>query len=141
MERCNAVAVGPNDFDRNPRYVVNGNWGKERNGIVLRECDDTKVDGVFVKGVWQKPEAILLEKCERTTVQNCSIFDSDGVGLLLRNCEKCVVSGCVIRDDRPDRKPAPSIQIERGKDNWISGNWLANGSKGLSEAERKGNRQ
>jgi hypothetical protein len=141
MERCSAVIVGPNDFDRNPRYVVNGNWGNERNGIEVHECEDTKLEGLLVKGVWQKPAVVLLDTCTRTTVQNCSIIDSDGIGLLLRKCEQCVVSGCVIRDDRPVRKPAPSIQIERGKDNWISGNWLANGTEGLKEAEREGNRE
>jgi len=141
MERCDSVAVGPNDFDRNPRYVVNGNWGKERNGIVVRECEDTKLEGLLVKGVWQKPAAVLLEKCTRATVQNCSILDSDGVGLLLRDCERCVVSGCVIRDDRAEKKSGVSLGVERGKDNWIAGNWLANGSEGLTEAERKANRK
>jgi hypothetical protein len=139
MEQCHAVVVGPNDFDRNPRYVVNGNWGKDRNGIVIRECEDTKLEGMLVKGVWQQPAAVLLEKCKRTTVQNCSILDNDGIGLLLRDCERCLVNGCVIRDDRPERKAAASLQMERGKDNRIAGNWLANGSEGLSEAERKAN--
>jgi parallel beta-helix repeat protein len=141
MERCHAVVVGPNDFDRNPRYVVNGNWGKERNGIVLRECEDTKLDGLLVKGVWQKQAAILLEKCKRTTVQNCSVFDNDGTGLLLRDCERCAVSGCVIRDDRPEKKSEPSLQVEGGKDNWITNNWLAGGAEGLTESEMKANRQ
>lgn len=141
LERCQAVVVGPNDFDRNPRYVVNGNWGKERNGIVLRDCEDTKLEGLLVQGVWEKPSAILLERCKRTVVQNCSILDSDGVGLLLRDCEQIFVSGCVIRDDRPEKKPAHSLKVEGGRENWISGNWLANGSEGLSESERKANRE
>ena len=141
LERCQVVVVGPNDFDRNPRYVVDGNWGKEQNGIVLRECEDSKLEGLLVKGVWHKPAAVLLEKCKRTTVQNCSIFDSDGAGLLLRECERCVVSGCVIRDDREEKKSEPSLRVEGGKENWITGNWLANGSAGLSEDERRANRK
>lgn len=141
MERCHAVVVGPNDFDRNPRYIVNGNWGKELNGIVLRECEDTKLEGMLVKGVWNKPEAVLLEKCKRTTVQNCSIFDNDGTGLVLRDCERCVVSGCVVRDDRKDKKPGLSLKVEGGKDNWIANNWFANGTEGLGETDRKANRE
>jgi parallel beta-helix repeat protein len=140
LERCHAVVVGPNDFDRNPRYVVNGNWGKKRNGIVLRDCEDTKLEGLMVKGVWQKPAAVLMEKCKRTTIQNCSILDCDGVGLLLRDCDRCTISGCVIRDDRKERKPAPSLQSEHTVDTWIANNWLTNGAEGLSETERQQNR-
>lgn len=140
LERCHAVVVGPNDFDRNPRYVVNGNWGKELNGIVLRECEDTKLEGMLVKGVWNKPAAVLLEKCKRTTVQNCAIYDSDGVGLLLRECERCVVSGCVIRDDREERKGGPSLRLDRGKENWIKDNWLPNGAEGIGKTEQEQNR-
>ena len=73
-------------------------------------------------------------------MQNCSIFDSDGIGLLLRECERCVISGCVIRDDREDRKAAPSLKVEEGKENWILNNWFANGSEGLSEVEHRQNR-
>jgi hypothetical protein len=140
IERCRAVVVGPNDFDRNPRYVVNGNWGKEHNGIVLRECEDAKLEGILVSGVWQKPSAILLEKCLRATVQNCSILDCDAIGLILRECERSVVSGCTIRDDRAEQKSALSLKVVGGKDNWIVHNWLANGAEGLSESERLQNR-
>jgi hypothetical protein len=140
IEKSRAVVVGPNDFDRNPRYVVNGNWGKERNGILLRECEDSKVEGLLISGVWKQEAAIVLDHCKRTTVQNCSVLDSEGIGLLLRGCERSVVSGCTIRDDRNERKPGLSLKVEDGKENWIVNNWLANGADGLSEAERKQNR-
>ena len=140
LEDCQAVVVGPNDLDRNPRYIVNGNWGKERNGIVLRKCEDIKLEGMLVAGVWQKDAAVLLDACKRATVQNCSILDSDGIGLLLRDCESSMVSGCVIRDDRPDRKPATSLALERGNGNWITNNWLGNGATGLSDSEIGSNR-
>jgi hypothetical protein len=140
LEECRAVVVGPNDFDRNPRYVVNGNWGKERNGLMLRECQDSKVEGLLISGVWQQEAALLLDRCKRVTVQNCSILDNDGIGLLLRQCESSVVSGCTIRDDREGRKPASSLKVEGGKENWIHDNWLVNGADGLSDAERKENR-
>jgi len=119
---------------------VNGNWGKERNGIVLRKCEDIKLEGMLVAGVWQKDAAVLLDACKRATVQNCSILDSDGIGLLLRDCESSMVSGCVIRDDRPDRKPATSLALERGNGNWITNNWLGNGATGLSDSEIGSNR-
>lgn len=140
LERCHAVVIGHNDFDRNPRYVVNGNWGKELNGIVLRECEDTKLQGMLVKGVWEKQAAVLLEKCKRTTVQNLSIFETIGIGLLLRDCELCVVSGCMISNDRTEKAVGRSLQIEGGRGNWILNNWLPNGADGLSESEREQNR-
>jgi len=141
IEESQAVVIGPNDFDRNPRYIVNGNWGKDRTGIVLRQCADSKLTGLLVKGVWQQPAAVLLEQCTRCTVQDCSILDSDGIGLWLQESEQCVVSGCVIRDDRAEKKATLSLKREGGRDHWISRNWLANGVQGLDETELRENRR
>jgi hypothetical protein len=50
IEKSSSVVVGPNDFDRNPRYVVNGNWAKDKNGLTFRDCQDCKLSGLLVKG-------------------------------------------------------------------------------------------
>jgi parallel beta-helix repeat protein len=141
VEQSESIVVGPNNFDRNPRYVVNGNWGKDLNGIVLRRCADVVLQGMLVKGVWGKDASVLLDECSRIMVQDCSILDSDGVGLWLKNSSRCRVSGCIIRDDRSEKKATLSFKQEGGRDNWVSGNWLPDGTDGLTQAELDANRR
>lgn len=131
IENSHAVVIGPNDFDRNPRYTVNGNWAKDMNGLVFRNCSDCKLDGLLVSGVWRKEAAVLMENCDRTTVTDCSILDSDGIGLLLRNCTRMKVSDNVIRDDRPEKKMTLSLKVEGGKENVFDDNVLPNGKEGV----------
>ncbi len=131
IENSHAVVVGPNDFDRNPRYVVNGKWAKDINGLVFRNCSDCKLDGVLVSGVWNKDAAVLFENCNRCTITDCSIVDSDGIGLLMKNCTRTKVSDNVIRDDREEQKMNLSLKVEGGKDNTFDDNVLANGSEGV----------
>ena len=141
IEESDSVVVGLNDFDRNPRYVVNGNWAKDRNGIVVRRCADVKLHGLLIKGVWGKAAAVLLERCTRSTVQDCSILDSDGIGLFLKNSQRCRVSGCTIRDDRAKKKATLSLKQDGGEDNWISDNWLPDGVEGLDDLQWRANRR
>ena len=131
IENCHAVIVGPNDFDRNPRYVVNGNWAKDLNGLVFRNCSDCKLHGLLVSGVWRKDAAVLLENCDRSTVTDCSILDSDGIGLWVKNCTRMKVADNVIRDDRDEKKMTLSLKVEGGRDNVFSDNVLGNGSEGI----------
>lgn len=140
IEDSQAVVIGPNDFTRNPRYVVNRNWGKERDDFVLRRCADSKLQGLLIKDVWKSPAAVLLEECSRCTIQDCSILDSDGIGLWLKDCVRCRVSGCVIRDDRAEKKAAFSFKMEGGRENWITSNWLPDGVSGLEGADAAENR-
>ena len=127
VEDSQCVVVGPNDFDRNPRYVVNGNWAKDLNGLTFRHCADCKLNGFLVKGVWKKDAAVRLEKCDRCTVTDLSILDCDGIGLMLKDCTRCKVSDCVARDDREQKKAIKSFKLEGGKDNWVKGNIFPNG--------------
>lgn len=131
VENSQVVLVGPNDFDRNPRYVVNGKWAKDINGLVFRNCSDCKLDGALVSGVWNKNAAVLLENCDRFTVTDCSILDSDGIGLWMKNCTRTKVSDNVIRDDREEKKMTLSLKVEGGKENTFDDNVLANGSEGV----------
>jgi hypothetical protein len=129
IEDCEAIVVGPNDFDRNPRYVVNGNWGKDRNGLRLLRSSDCKLNGLLVKGVANKDAAVLLDRCNRCTITDLSILDCDAIGLQLTNCTRCKVSDCLIRDDREGKRATLSLNVSGGQQNWVRGNILANGVK------------
>lgn len=128
VEDSSNIVIGPNNFDRSPRY----NYGSSSNvngGLVFRSSRDCTLTGLHVNGVWRKPAAVLMEKCDRFHLANATILDSDGVGLLLRDTTNTRVSGCVIRDDRAERKATRSLQVIGGKGNWILQNLLANGQE------------
>jgi hypothetical protein len=127
VEDSSNVVVGPNSFDRNPRYFT-GEAAKANGGIVFTGSRDCTLSGLHVNGVLRKPAAVLLEKCSRFNVGNCTILDSDGYGLLLRDVTGSMVTGCLIRDSRADRKPTPSLRVESGEDNLITNNLLSHGS-------------
>jgi hypothetical protein len=71
--------------------------------------------------------ALTLERCRRMHVTGCSILDCDGVGLLLDRVDDSTFSNCVIRDDRPDRKPVPSLRVLGGQGNEFNTLRLGNG--------------
>ena len=128
VEDSSNIVVGPNAFDRNPRY----NYGTSTNvngGLVFRSSRDCTLTGLHVNGVWRKPAAVLIEKCDRFHLANATILDSDGVGLLLRDTSNTRIAGCVIRDDRMDRKTTRSLQVIGGKGNWVLQNLLMNGQE------------
>ena len=142
VEDSHAIVVGPNDFDRNPRYSVNGNWAKDLNGLTFRRSADCKLSGFLVKGVWRKDAAVLLEQCDRFTLTDLSILDSDGIGLWMKDCTRTRVSDCVVRDDRPEKKATLSLKVDGGSANWIKGSLFTNGidaAKGTATLE--GNRE
>lgn len=136
VEDSSNVVVGPNSFDRNPRYFL-GEAAKANGGIIFTNCADCTLSGLRVNGVLRKPAAVLLEKCSGFNVGNCTILDSDGPGLLLRDVTGSMVTGCLIRDSRAERKPAPSLRIEGGKDNSITNNSLAHGSESPAAPPKK----
>lgn len=129
VENSQNILIGSNNFDRNPRYVVNGNWGKEKNGMVFRNTADSKLSSSIIKGVWYKDAAVLLESCQRFTITDCSILDNDGSALVLQDCNDTKVSDCIIRDDRPaaekeNRPTGPALKVAGGADNWITSNMI-----------------
>jgi len=122
------VVVTGNNFDRNPRYLVNGNDNAEKNGIVFQRCTDSIFSNNVVSGVWKQRAAVHIESCNRLQISHNSILDSDGTGLRLEQVTNSMVAGNIIRDDREgeQRSKDPSLSIVGGKDNVIEQNVLGN---------------
>jgi parallel beta-helix repeat protein len=85
-----------------------------------------------VTGVWRDAAAVTLENCRRINLSDCTILDSDHVGLLLKNVVNSRISGCLIRDDRQrlpsdgeQAKSMKTIRVEGGKGLLISNNLLS----------------
>lgn len=120
VEDCTNIAIGVNNFDRNPRYDY-GNSLEARNSLVVRNSEDCTLSGLHITNVWREPAGLLIENCKRMNVTGCTILDCDNAGLLLRNLTNSRVSDCLIRDDRTDT-PAASLVVVGGKDNMIIDN-------------------
>lgn len=119
VENSAYVTVGPNNFDRNPRYA-----GEEKpttaNDIVFRNCADCTLSGFTLSRVRAAPAGVTLEKCDRFNVANLTILDCDEVGLLLKDLTRSRIHGCLIRDDRPKASSVP-LKVIGGADNTIEG--------------------
>jgi Pectate lyase superfamily protein/Right handed beta helix region len=126
VEKSSRVVVSGNNFDRNPRYAVNGFLGAEHNGILLRDCSEVSLTGNVISGVLRETAAVQILDCRRILFNSNSIFDSDGSGLLLRNVTDSVVNGNLVRDDRPleVRSTAAGIAVVGGSANLVGANLL-----------------
>ena len=122
VEDCSNIVIGPNNFDRNPRYNY-GDSLSARNGLVLRRCEDCTLSALHVTNVWREPAGLLIESCRRMNITGCTILDCDNVGLLLNDVTDSRVSDCLIRDDRPDTMSIPLVLVS-GKGNMIVNNLL-----------------
>jgi parallel beta-helix repeat protein len=107
------VLVQGNNFDRNPRYLVNGFDNSENNGLVLRRVSDSSISGNVIAGVWRKRAAIDALDCQRLMLQNNQILDSDGAAILLENCRRCMVSGNLASDSRQEGR-RPGVEVLGG---------------------------
>ncbi len=122
IEDCSNIVVGPNIFDRNPRYAY-GNTAEANDGLVIRNSVDCTLTGLHVTNAWRKAAGLLIEDCSRCNVTNCTILDCDNVGLLLKNVKDSRISGCLIRDDRP-KAESISLKAIGGGGNMIVGDLL-----------------
>ncbi len=120
------VVVTGNNFDRNPRYLVNGNDNAEKNGIVFQRCTGSIFSNNVISGVWKQRAAVDIESCNRLQICHNSILDSDGVGLRLEQVTNSMVTGNIIRDEREEEKRSKesSLTTVGGKDNVIEQNIL-----------------
>ena len=113
VEGCHSVVVGPNNFDRNPRYAY-GESANAKNSLVFRNCEACTLTGLHVTTVRGEPAGLLLEDCRRMNLSGCTILDCDNVGLLAKNLADSRISDCLIRDDRPDAASTPPEGRRRG---------------------------
>lgn len=130
-ENCEHLIVSNNNFDRNPRYAVNGFLDAENNGLVFKGCADSSITGNVIAGAWRKRAALDIEAGTRLMITNNSILDSDGVGLRLEKVKQSLISDNLIRDDRAEdkRSKEPSLLILNSDDNQIGANLLSRGKE------------
>jgi parallel beta-helix repeat protein len=119
LERCNDVVVSGNSFDRNPRYRTEG---KDRGGILLRDCQDCILNGIQIAEVRQHTAGILIDACRRVNVTGCSVVECDNSGIVLSDCTMCRVSDCLVQDDRPSTEDPVALRLTGGKNNMVVNN-------------------
>ena len=137
VEHCTAVTIGPNNFDRNPRYAAEEK-PETTNAILFRDCSDCTLTGFTISRVRAAPAGVTLERCDRFNVGNLTILDCDGVGLLLKELTNSRVGGCLIRDDRPGAASL-SVKTAGGRGNAIADNHFGRPSdilKGVGLVDR-----
>ncbi len=122
------IVVTGNNFDRNPRYLVNGFDNAEKNGIVFRRCEDSILSNNVIAGVWKKRAAVDIEVGNRLQICHNSVLDSDGIGIRLEKVTNSLISENIIRDDREpeQRSKEPSLVFVGSKANVIGQNVLGN---------------
>jgi len=135
VEGSSNIIVGPNSFDRNPDYKP----ADSRNGLLFSDCVDCTLTGLHINNTLHAPAGLILERCRRFNVTNCSILNCDGCGVLLRDVEHVRVSDCSILDNRPQKKRPASLRLIEGRNNLIADN-LVNGSVEIAPGSvQKGN--
>ena len=130
-ENCEHLVINNNNFDRNPRYAVNGFKDAENNGIRLIHCTDSSLTGNVISGVWRQRAAVDVLGGNRLMIAQNHILDSDGAGLRLEELQNSLVTQNLIRDDRSEEKRSkqPSMIVIKGNGNQISANLLGNAAK------------
>lgn len=118
VESCRNVVMTGNHFERNPGYE-NGRTEFPNQGILFRDSVDCTLSALHITGVHNQPAALILERCSRFHVSDCTILDCDNAGLLLRDVTRSRIHGNFIRDDREDKPPFQPVIIEGGEDNRI----------------------
>ncbi|MEQ1750087.1 MAG: right-handed parallel beta-helix repeat-containing protein [Prosthecobacter sp.] len=130
-ENCEHLVISSNNFDRNPRYAVNGFLDAENNGIVLTNCTDSSLTGNVISGVWRQRAAVDVTGGSRLVIAQNQILDSDGAGIRLEDVKHSLIANNLIRDDRPEdkRSKEPSLLMMKSAENQVSANMLGNGQK------------
>ncbi len=131
-ENCEHLVISSNNFDRNPRYAVNGFLDAENNGIVITNCTDSSLTGNVISGVWRQRAAVDVTGGNRLIIAQNQILDSDGAGIRLEDVKHSLIANNLIRDDRPEdkRSKEPSLLMVKSAENQISANLLGNGQTG-----------
>jgi hypothetical protein len=122
VEDSSNIVVGPNNFDRNPRYEYSRTTA--RGGVAFLRSRDCTVTGLHVNGVRHHTAAVLVDDCSRFNISGATVLDSDGIALSLNNTILSRVSGCLLRDDRAESNGAPALKVTGGQGNTIVSNVL-----------------
>jgi hypothetical protein len=120
IEDCSNIVVGPNNFDRNPRYSQ-ANRSQANNPVVLRCSEDCTLMGLHISNVWRSPAGLQIENCRRFNVTGCTLLDCDNAGLLLKDVSDSRVSDCLIQHVDPAGDWMP-IVVDGGSGNMIVDN-------------------
>ncbi|HKB02256.1 MAG TPA: right-handed parallel beta-helix repeat-containing protein [Gemmataceae bacterium] len=128
VEHSEHVVIGPNDFQRNPRYDY-GDATTTKNAILFRDCADCTLTGLHVHNVRGVPAGVTLERCNRFNVTGCTILDCEGVGLRLKDVTNSRVSDCLVRNDPVGAKRGKAIVVEGGSGNLFADNVFAGGAE------------
>ncbi|OHB79627.1 MAG: hypothetical protein A2Z25_03515 [Planctomycetes bacterium RBG_16_55_9] len=123
VEGCSGIVVGPNLFDRNPRYHYADGADASR-GLVFRDCERVTLSGLQINNVWRQEGGMLLERCRFFNISGCTILDCDGCGILMDDVQDTIVSACTIRDMRKPSTETTALIVKTGKDNFITNNLL-----------------
>jgi hypothetical protein len=123
IEDSSSVAIGPNVFDRNPRYHY-GDGASANRGLVFRNCEQVALTGLQINNVWRKEGGLALENCRYFNISGCVILDCDGCAVHMDDVQDSVVSGSTIGDTRGRDAKAAALVLKKGKDNLITGNLL-----------------
>jgi copper-binding protein NosD len=128
VEHSEHVVVGPNDFQRNPRYDY-GNATTTKNAMLFRDCANCTLTGLHVHRVTGVEAAVTLERCNRFNVVGCTILDCDGIGLRLKDVTNSRVSDCLIRNDLASGRAAKPLVVEGGSGNLFADNVVPGGAE------------
>ncbi|MCC6511190.1 MAG: right-handed parallel beta-helix repeat-containing protein [Pirellulaceae bacterium] len=115
VEESSHIVIGPNSFDRNPRYGY-GTALKTTNVLLLRNCEDCTLSGLHIAHVWNSPAGLVLENCRRMNISGSTILDCDNAGILAKNVSDSLISGCLISQADKTKKFTP-ILVEGGSGN------------------------
>jgi hypothetical protein len=117
IEKSTKVLIGANILDRNPAYRPDDS----PNGILIEDSADCQLNGVLVSNTLSADAGIVLRRCKRFNVTNCSILDCAHGGLLLDDVEATRVSGCLIASAASAFVP---LRLTRGRNNMLVSNLL-----------------
>ncbi len=110
IEHCAEVAVGSNNFNRNPRYR-HSKADTATHDLVIRDSRDMTLTGLVVRGVLRPEGSLRLERCRRVAISGCTIGECNGPAIAMDECEAVMISGCVLGD--ADRKDSSAIELTR----------------------------
>lgn len=123
VEGGSDVVIGSNVIDRNPRYHY-ADGAEANRGLVLRDCERFTLAGLQINNVWRKEAGLILERCRHFNISGCTILDCDGCGILMDDVQDTIVTGCLIRDTRGPSAETTALVMKKGKDNFITNNFL-----------------